>query len=147
MPFQILASNSTEELRCLLDSEEFEFRFDAGLAMPTSSISISDKKQIAMSMAMHFLVYKTKAEMDQLREGLKSLGILDLMHRYPTQMKPLFLATGKPVLSASLVLAMFDVHWSLPGSNRREDEEAVILGWNEYVRDLEGVLFSMVSMM
>ena len=45
------------------------------MATPTSFISIEDKKEVAMSLAMHFLVYKTKAGLDQLKEGLGNLGI------------------------------------------------------------------------
>ena len=84
------------QLRTLLDSGEFEFRFEAGMATPTSFISIEDKKEMAMSMAMHFLVYKTKAGLDQLKEGWVNLGILRLIHQYRNQLKPLFLATGRP---------------------------------------------------
>ena len=69
-----------------------------------------------------------------------SLGILWLIHQYRNQLKPLFLATGKPKVIASAVLAMFKVQWSPQGSNQKESEEAVILGWNEYVHDLEGML-------
>ena len=61
-----LAAGSTEELRALLDSEEFEFRFEVGMATPTSSIPISDKKELGMSMTMQFVVYKTKAELKRL---------------------------------------------------------------------------------
>ena len=106
------------------------------MATPTSFISIEDKKEVAMSLAMHFLVYKTKAGLDQLKEGLGNLGI----HQSHNQLKPLFLATGKPKVSASAVLSMFKVQWSPQGSNQKESEEAVILGWNEYVHDLEGML-------
>ena len=35
---------------------------------------------------------------------------------------------------------MFKVQWSPQGSNQKESEEAVILGWNKYVHDLEGML-------
>ena len=40
------------------------------MATPTSFISMEDKKDVAMSMAMHYLVCKTKAGLDQLEEGL-----------------------------------------------------------------------------
>ena len=109
-----------------MDSEEFEYRFEAGVATPTSFISIEDKKEVAMSMALHFLVYKTKAGFDQLKEGLGNLGILWLIHQYRNQLKPLFLATGKPKVTSAM-LSMFKVQWSPQGSNRKESEEAVIL--------------------
>ena len=61
------------------------------------------------------------------------------MHTYPTQMKPLFLASGKPKVSARSLLSMFEIRWSPQGSNQREAEEAVVFGWTEYIHDMEGV--------
>ena len=80
------------------------------MATPTSFISIEDKKEVAMSLAMHFLVYKTKAGLDQLKEGLGKLGILQLIHQYHNQLKPLFLATGKPPQLCCLCLKFSGHH-------------------------------------
>ena len=140
--FQILSAHTTEELKVLLDSEEFEFRFDAGVTTPSAALTLQDQKQVAISMAMHFLVYTTKAELDQLKDGLGHLGVLDLMHTFPSQMKPLFLASGKPKVSALSLIAMFEIEWSPQGSNQREAEEAVVFGWTEYIHDMEGELWN-----
>ena len=122
----------------MLSSDEYSFRFDAGVSMPSTSITIKDKEDIAMCIAKHFLVYVCKGELDQLKNGLKHLGVLDLLLRHPKLLSPLLSVSRKPKLTSSDFLQIFDVQWSPQGSNRREDEEAVIFGWTKYVNDLEG---------
>ena len=88
---------------------------------------------------MHYLVHTTQAELDQLKAGLSMLGVLGLMHSHPSLFRPLFLAAGKAGLSAESLLKLFIIDWSPVGSNSRELEEAVIFGWAEYVRNIQGV--------
>lgn len=129
---------STAELQSLLGSDDYSFRFDAGVSMPSTCVSIEDKEDIVMCIAKHFLIYVCKGELDQLKSGLKHLDILDLILRHPKHLCPLLTVSGKPKLTSSSFLQIFHVQWSPQGSNRREDEEAVIFGWTEYVNDLEG---------
>ena len=79
------------------------------------------------------------AELEQLKQGLKELGVLNLLCSHPKLLKPLFLASGKPQLTSSTIINMFKVVWSPIGSNQREKEEAVILGWTEYLHGLKGI--------
>ena len=126
-------------MKRLLDSKEFEFRFDAGLSFPSNSVKIENVDDIVRSLAMHFLVYSCKAELDQLKAGVSELGILSLIHSYPKLFKPLFTVTGKPQLTPDYVAAAFKVCWSPEGSNQRKDEEDVIFGWREYLQGLKGL--------
>ena len=124
-------------MRELLDSEDFQFRFDAGVTVPSTSLEIEQRDDIIRSLVMHYLVFSCKAELDQLKQGLSELKILQLLHTYPTLFKPLFVAYGKPKLTANSLAAIFNVCWSPKGSNQREDEEAVIYGWMEYLQGIE----------
>lgn len=121
-----------------MDSEEFLFRFDAGVSMPSSSIAIDNKEDVALSLAKHYLIYTCKAELDQLKEGLSRMGVIDLVNRYPLLMKPLFLSSGKPKLTPTALLNLFQVCWSPTGSMRRELEETIIYAWTQYVYSCEG---------
>ena len=100
---------------------------------------VHEKKQTALSLAIHYLIYISKAELDQLKEDLDYLGVRSVMCCNHLIMKPLLLESGKPKLTATTLLATFEVKWSLQGSNQREKEEAVIFGWTEYVHDTEGL--------
>ena len=42
-------------------------------------------------------------------------------------------------------LKLFTVSWSPHGSNQRELEEAVILGWTEYVNGIGGIIIVTVK--
>ena len=61
---------SIEELRSLLSSEEFDFRFDCGVSQPAPNVSIGDKENIISAFTIHFSVSVCKAEIDQLVSGL-----------------------------------------------------------------------------
>ena len=127
-------------MRGLLDSDDFQFRFDAGVTVPSSSLTVEQIDDITHSLMMHYLVFSCKAELDQLKQGLAELEVLKLLHNHPALFKPLFVACGKPKLTADSVAATFNVCWSPKGSNQRENEESVILGWMEYLQSIEGML-------
>lgn len=69
----------------------------------------------------------------------RSIGVLDLLHSYPTLFRPLFAASDKPKLTADRVSSTFIVQWSPRGCNQREAEEAVIFGWMEYLDGVKGI--------
>lgn len=121
----------------MLSSDEYSFRFDAGVSMPSNSVKIEDKEKITICIAKHFLIYVCKGELDQLKSGMQHLGVLDLMFRHSALLGPLLTVSGIPQLTSSVLLELFNVDWSPEGSNQREIEEAVILNWTEYVRELE----------
>ena len=123
----------------MLDSEDMSFRFDAGISMPPSSVTIDDKERIVLSLAKHYLIYSCKGELDQLNDGVSHLSVLDLAHQHCVSMRSLFLASGKPKLTATTLLDLFKVFWSPQGSNRRGYEEAVVYAWTQYVYSCEGM--------
>lgn len=139
-PLQIENCENTECLRKLLDSDDFIFRFNFGCGVPSSAVSIDDKERLLQCIAMHLTIYSQKAELDQIREGFKVLNFEEIVKLHPYLLKPLFIS-GRPNLTANDLL-MFKVNWSVQGSNRRAKEEEIILNWNYYVKELEGMLVS-----
>ena len=126
-------------MRQLLDSDELSFRFDAGVSIPSTAVSVENKEEIAAALAKNFVIYSCKAELDQLREGLGHLKVLQMLKDNRQLMKPLLLSSGKRNLKVTQFLSLFKVNWSLEGSNHRECEEAVIFGWTPYVHSCEGM--------
>lgn len=120
-----------------MDLDEYQFRYDAGVCIPSHSAQLDQKDIIVQSLIKHYLVHVCKSELDELKSGCSELGMLALFHTHPTLFRPLLTISGKPKLTAKLVVATFEVKWSLQGSNAREQEEAVILGWKEYLRGIE----------
>ncbi len=130
--------DSVDQLKIALDSAEYLFRFDAGVSIPAQSVTFEQKNMIVQSWVMHYLVHICKSELEQFKRGCSELGVLDLFRSSPVHFKPLLLADGKPKLTTKEISSMFKVQWSPQGSNQRETEEAVILGWLEYLEGIKG---------
>ena len=123
-----------------MDSPDCAYRFDAGVCMPSSCVDVSQKNEIVQSRIKHYFYHVAKAELDQLKSGLDLLGVHSLMLVNRKLFKPLLVASGKTALSCDSLLKLFTVSWSPHGSNQRELEEAVILGWTEYVNGIGGII-------
>jgi len=79
-----------------------------------------------------------KAQIDQMVEGLGVLGVLDLLRSNPQSAKQLFIHSKPPSMTADLMFMMFTPRLSPEGSNRREDEEQVVMLWANFLQMIEG---------
>lgn len=93
---------STDELRRLLDSTDF----DCGCPTASSSIAVDDRLHIAKSLAIHFVVYSHKAELDDIIRGFRILNFESLVNTHGELIKPLFVSTDRPTLTASSFLGL-----------------------------------------
>ena len=59
---QVDKITSTDELRILLDSPEFLFRFECVFVVPSISLTVADKDDVIRSLRLHYLIYANKAE-------------------------------------------------------------------------------------
>ena len=119
-----------------MDSEEFSFRFDIGVSDPSTRLKFTDREQIVQSLAMYFVIVRSKASIDQMADGLSALGVLDMMRANPQAMRKLFL--HRPILSVDYLLNHFKPRLSAPGTNRREDEEQLMMYWVNFLEMIEG---------
>ncbi len=62
--------DNEERFRRLLDSNEYDFRYDCGISEPSFRLKLSDRKRIIDAAATHYCILRVKAELDQLVEGL-----------------------------------------------------------------------------
>ena len=106
--------------------------------MPSQSVSIDDKEALAKSLAMNFVIYSQKAELDQIRDGFDCLNFSGLVRVHPSLLQPLFVGSGWQSPTAAMLLDLFHIDFSPQGSNRRPREEEIILHWNYYISELEG---------
>ena len=126
------------QLQEIMDVDELSFRFDAGVNIPSKAAKIEDKEDLVIALIKNFLIYSCKGELDKLEEGLAHVGVLSTIRDYHSLMKPLLLSIGNVPLTSHKVLNLFKVVWSPEGSKPRECEEAVILGWTNYVHTCGG---------
>lgn len=134
--FQLEAAQTVEEMRALLDSEEFEFRFDVGVSDVSMKLELSDRDRIVQSLATYFTVVRVKAQIDQMIDGLNTLGIYDLIRANPCAMHKLFVSRPEPITS-DFMIRLFETRLSPEGSNRREDEEQVVMCWVNFIDLIE----------
>ena len=120
---QLQDVQTQEELKELLDSEVFDFRFDIGVTQPTTSIRLIDVPDIIEMFVSHHTV---KAQLDQLVDGFRDSFILNLFRHNPSKMGELLMHTEKNI-TADNVIALFEPIMSPEGHNDREAEEAVIV--------------------
>ena len=122
----------------MLLSEEFEFRFDLGIAVQADNIGLEGKQSIIDAMAKHFSIHSVKAELDQILCGLAStLGALDLLRNNPTAMRPLLVNSPLQHLTADYMFDTCEVKYSPSGSNSKQKEEAVVMMWLNFLQRVE----------
>ena len=112
----------------ILGSEEFDFRFEVGIC----EVRLEDRPRIVQLIANYFTVVRVKAQIDQIVDGFKCVGVDELIKSNPQSFRNLFITQPEPV-TAELLLKLFTTNFSLEGSNSREDEELVMLYWVNFL--------------
>ena len=107
--------------------------------MGIAEIRLEDREQIVMQMANHFAVLHIKGELDQISCGLsETLDTLELIRSNPAVMRPLFVPSNNPPLTADGVFDRFFISYSPQASNAREQEESVGLHWYGFLQTVGG---------
>ena len=133
--------STTAGFRELLDSDEFDFRYTAGLAQPTSNLELKDRDRIVASLAMHFSIMHCMTELIQLKEGLSELNVLHLLQSHPHVVRPLLVFSSAKRLTVDKLYDLFEANLSPIGSNRRETEESVYMHWITLMEEIGGKEF------
>ena len=93
-------------------------------------------QKIVEDVSHWYVLERCCAAINQFRDGLKILGVLDSIKAYPDQFKPLF-CFGSVVVTAEMMNGLFAIEYSKKGSNRRAIEENVISHWLDFLQDVE----------
>ena len=94
--------------------------------------------QIVKSLSAHFIIHAIKSELDQMCNGLKTMGVLQMFQDNSLIMRPLLLSRKPTALTADRMIQMFFTKFSPQGSNSREREEEVTMKWIHYLQMIEG---------
>lgn len=132
---QIESAATTEDLRQLLSEDDFHL--DCGYTKPSVLVTLQDKEELIQIIALDYLVYRSQAEIDQLIEGLKTAGVLELLRNQPEQMSAVFCG-GQKELTADRVAEMLDPFFSESGSNNRDIEESIMFNAEMMLQKVEG---------
>ena len=132
---QITEVQNTQELQALLMKEEYDFRYACGYTKPVANLTTSNIKEIVLYLALHFIIYSNKDELNQISEGLKLGGLIWVANEV-NSLTGLFIQKSE-TLSARAVCLLFSPRLSEPGANRREVEEEMLLHWSYFLSDVE----------
>ena len=125
------------KLQELLNTKEYDFRFDLGIAQPT--IHLGEVGHIISVIAKHYAVLNSKAELDQMLCGMSdTLHVLDMVREFP-QMRSLFVFNERPPLTADKMYDLIPAVLSPVGNNQRDVEEEIMMQWIEILNIIEGI--------
>ena len=86
---QMMACTELDSLRSLVRDNN-ELILDAGYTRNLQSIQTTDKELIIRALFLHCTIYRSMAELDQLKAGLNVLGVGDEMQRNPSHFVDFF---------------------------------------------------------
>ena len=84
--------------------DNIEAIIDSGYTKPISTITLAARESLIMCIKKHHCILKTKAELDQLKSGLRILGVGNAMEMYPKLMIELFVEGEAIPLTAGVIL-------------------------------------------
>ena len=90
---QISTASTNEEIK-LICEDAVGALAECGFTKPPILVGLEDKPALVKAICFHQLILKCKGELDQLKDGLGTLGVADAMKLNPSAFEPLFTATS-----------------------------------------------------
>ena len=134
---QICDAKDTTELCDLLMEDDARYIGACGIFKPVFRVTTRDIPEITEAVCIEYLIMKSINELNQFQEGLNILGVSDLIKDHPASCHELFVHCSKTVTPHDID-ELFLPLFSPDSSNAREDEEALILNWKDYICETEG---------
>ena len=129
-----------DEIKLLLESDDYDFRYDVGISSGPR-VTLAERDQIVQSLATHYTVIAVKAQLDQIVEGLKVLGVYDLIKTHPSAMYNMLISLPKKNSTTTMIDLFQQPVFSEEGSIRREQEEQIVMFWVQFLYLIEGTYF------
>lgn len=105
-------------LREILNAPEIEAILDAQ-GESTYIGSLEHKSRFISIIKRHVLIDAPRSLIEELKNGLKTLGVLDKILAYPEQFRDLFTSENVEPLDAQSVDLLFQITYAEKGSNTR----------------------------
>ena len=136
---QIQNASSSDQLQDMLWSDNFSFVMDCGFVKPTTTVTMEDIPALVQAVFLEYVLLRSTQEIAQFIEGLETLGIATLLRRHPRCLKKLLVHDPSEArVTVQYLSRLLSPILSPRGHNRREQEEAALLTWSEYLQDIEG---------
>ena len=69
-----------------------------------AGLAIRDKEDIKQALKIHFMIKAVLAEINEFRDGLKVLNVLDQILKYPDIMRPCFVDEQAPLTAGRCMM-------------------------------------------
>ncbi|XP_039525893.1 G2/M phase-specific E3 ubiquitin-protein ligase-like [Pimephales promelas] len=130
-------------LQCKTTAEMLEVKMELGdwiaeCGIPNIySASLADFPAIYQQIITHYMYHRVSSMIQQFIAGMNACGNMwQVVQRNWETFAPLFTHTSKK-LSRNDVRGLFDIKWSLQGSNKRDQEEDTIFLWEWWLMSIE----------
>ena len=100
---QINEVTSAEELSILL-SENATIHETLSASGWVKALTIENKGHAVQNLLVHEVLIKRKVPLDQLRQGLRTLGVLSLMEKHSSMMKGFFVNSGADHITPEIMM-------------------------------------------
>lgn len=131
---QVCSSETEEELKHVLESNDFDFLFTSGYSKATCQVRIADKDKLVKTVWLHNVIFHPHSELQQLKKGIRDTLEMDfLIARYHDSMWGLLASSDTFDVTPDYLNDAFVVMYSDNGSNDRTKEEAIVYSWFEYI--------------
>ncbi|XP_053372914.1 G2/M phase-specific E3 ubiquitin-protein ligase-like [Mercenaria mercenaria] len=134
---QLLEATSCDAIQEMMHENYVLFEL-AGCYKPATTFSESSRNKLVDDVVRFIVIGRNLPPIQQLRQGLQTFGLLDLMKDHSTQFNAGFLPGQTTNLTAEQVEAVFSkIEYSEIWSNKRREEECTIAYWRDYLIDIE----------
>lgn len=96
---QIKCAPDVSTLRAVVLNDA-DYTIDAGFSKPIASLTMDSKNELIRVLCLHHVLLKSIAELDQFKEGLESLGVLDIIKSNPNIFESFFTFKTEHALTA-----------------------------------------------
>lgn len=103
----------------------------------TQAENTGEKDHFIKIIARHVLLDSTCHLLEELIDGLRTLGVYDKIKENPQAFAKCLCRFDKP-LTAATVDALFQIEYAAPRSNPYAAQQRAIVYWRDYLQDCEG---------
>ncbi|XP_044175097.1 G2/M phase-specific E3 ubiquitin-protein ligase-like isoform X2 [Acropora millepora] len=95
------------------------------------------KDAIVKDVCQFYIIDRVRSAIEDFKAGLQTLGILNLIEKYPNTMAQVFCSSSLLKLTASRMDSLFVPELAEEGANVRPQQELIIMHWRDYLQDCE----------
>lgn len=86
-------------------------------------------------LVQHIVIDSVEYLINEVKEGLKTLGVLEAIKQNPEKFREVFCKENMPKLDAHMVDLLFSPNFNEEGSNQRPLQEEALVYWRDYLQD------------